>query len=81
MTEAEIYSSLGEVFSEIFLRDDIVLTPKTTAADISGWDSFRQIEIVMAAEERYNIKFQTREIDNLKNVGDLVSTIAGKIGP
>ncbi len=81
MTEAEIYSSLNEVFSEIFLRDDIVLTPKTTAADINGWDSFRQIEIVMAAEERYNIKFQTREIDNLKNVGDLVTTIAGKIGP
>ena len=80
MTETEIYSTLNEVFSEIFMRDDIVLTATTTAADINGWDSFRQIEIVMAAEERYDIKFQTREIDNLKNVGDLVRTIAAKVG-
>jgi acyl carrier protein len=78
MTEQAIYESLNELFSEIFLRDDIALTPETTAAYIEGWDSFKQIEIVMAVEERFRIKLQTREIDGLKNVGDLVAAISSK---
>lgn len=79
MTDAEIYSALNEIFSEVFVRDDIRLTAATTAADIEGWDSFKQIEIVMAVEERLGARLQTREIDKLKNVGDLVAAVAAKL--
>ena len=79
MTEAEIYGALSELFSDIFLREDIVLKETTSAKDVEGWDSFKQIEIVMAVEERFGIKMQTREIDRLKNVGDLVTVIRGKL--
>lgn len=78
MTEAEVYPVLSEIFSDIFLRDDIRLNAATTAADVEGWDSFKQIEIIMALEERFNIKFKTREIDSLKCVGDLVGIVAQK---
>lgn len=79
MTDSIIFQSLNELFSEIFLRDDIALTAKTEAADIEGWDSFRQVEIFIAIEERFGVRLKTREIDNLKNIGDLVAAIAGKI--
>jgi len=79
MTEHELYDSLTALFSEIFLRDDIALAATTTAADIDGWDSFKQIEIVMAVEERFGIRLLTREIDSLKQVGDLVAAINSKI--
>jgi acyl carrier protein len=45
----------------------------------AGWDSFKQIEIVMATEERFAIKLHTRELDRLHNVGDLVAVIAAKV--
>ena len=76
MDEPQVYSALNEIFSEIFLRDDITLDAKTTASDIAGWDSYKQIEIIMAVEERLGVKLQTREIDGLKCVGDLVNVIA-----
>ena len=79
MTETEIYAGLGEIFAEVFLRDDIVLKPTTAAPDIEGWDSFKQIEIIMATEERFGLKFQTRDIDKLKSVGDLVAVIRSKL--
>jgi acyl carrier protein len=79
MTDTEIYAGLNEIFAEVFLRDDIVLTPTTAAPDIEGWDSFKQIEIIMAAEERFGLKFQTRDIDKLKSVGDLVAVIRSKV--
>ena len=77
-TAAEIYKGLSEIFSDVFLRDDLVLTPALSAKDVRGWDSFKQIEIIMAAEERWAIKFNTRELDSLRSVGDLVTLIEAK---
>ena len=79
-TEAEIYTALTEIFHDVFLRDDIVLKPELTAKQVQGWDSFKQIEIIMASEEHWKIRFSTRELDALRSVGDLVRTISGKTG-
>ncbi|HYZ32831.1 MAG TPA: acyl carrier protein [Crenalkalicoccus sp.] len=79
MTEAEILQGLEAIFAELFLRDDIRLTPATTAANVEGWDSFRQVEILMAAEARFGVRFSAREMDRLANVGDLVAVIARRV--
>ena len=78
MTEPEIYAALDEIFRDVFLRDDIALTPELSARDVAGWDSFKQIDIILAIEARYHVKFNTRELDSLHNVGDLVRVIAAK---
>ena len=77
MSEAAFYPVLTEVFRDVFMRD-IALTPELTARDVPGWDSFKQIEIIVALEERYGIKFRTKELDALTNVGDLARTLAQK---
>jgi acyl carrier protein len=78
MTEAEIYAALTIIFNDVFLRDDLVLTPTLSADDVPGWDSFKQIEILIASEQQFGIKLSTREIDGLTNVGDLVSAVAAR---
>jgi len=80
MAEADIYAALSEIFRDVFLRDDLQLRPELSAKDVQGWDSFKQIDIILAVEEKYGIKFNTRELDSLHNVGDLVRVIAGKTG-
>jgi acyl carrier protein len=76
--ESEIYGGLTEIFHDVFKRDYLVIAPELTARQEEGWDSFKQIEIVMAAEEKWNIKFSTRELDSLQSVGDLARVIAAK---
>ncbi len=76
MTEAEIYAALTDIFRETFENDDMVLTPGLSAKDVEGWDSFKQIEIVIAVEERFGIKLRTRDIVRLRNIGDLAALIA-----
>jgi acyl carrier protein len=78
--EETVYKELTEVFHDVFMRDDIALSPGLTAKQVQGWDSFRQIEIVMASEERWRIKFNTRELDSLLCVGDLAKMIVTKTG-
>jgi acyl carrier protein len=77
-TEPEIYQALSEIFQDVFLRD-VPLRPELTARDVAGWDSFKQIEIVMAVEERFAIRLTTRELDSLQSVGDLVRVVAAKL--
>ena len=48
------------------------------AKDVAGWDSFKQIEIIMATEERFGIRFSTRDLDRLQTVGDLIAVVAAK---
>ncbi|HWB52374.1 MAG TPA: acyl carrier protein [Stellaceae bacterium] len=79
MAEADIYAALENIFHDVFMRDDIKLSPQMTAKDIEGWDSFKQIEIILAVEGQYHIKFNTRELDSLLSVGDLVRVIASKV--
>ena len=73
--EQEIYAALEEIFADVFMRDEMKLTPELSAKDVPGWDSFKQIEILVATEERFGFKLNTREIDALKNVGDLARVI------
>ena len=77
--DSEIYAGLTEIFHEVFMREDLHLTATLSARDLKGWDSFKQIVIILATEQRFQIKLHTRELDSLGNVGDLVRVIAAKI--
>ncbi|UDL93545.1 acyl carrier protein [Lichenihabitans sp. PAMC28606] len=77
MTQAEIYSILAEIFDDVFLRE-VSLRPDLSAKDVDGWDSFKQIDIVMAVEERFGFKAATKDLDALQTVGDLVQLIVTK---
>jgi len=78
MDQTEILQKLTMIFHEVFMRDDIVLTPDLTAKDVDGWDSFKQVEIIVATEEAFGVKLSTKEIDNLQRVGDLARIVSEK---
>ena len=75
MTEQQILDALTEIFRDVFDNPKLVITPQTTAEDIKDWDSVNHINIIVAAESRFNVKFKTAEIEELKNVGELVHLI------
>ena len=79
MDQAEIYEQLTTIFRNLFDEDTIVLTPETTAADIEGWDSFNHINLIVAVEAKFGIKFKTAELDELHNVGHLATMIERKL--
>lgn len=67
------------IFREIFDDEELTVTEETVAADVEDWDSFAQMQIVMAIEEMFDIKFSTDEVTNFKNVGDVVQAIESHI--
>jgi acyl carrier protein len=76
ITEAQVYEGLREIFADVFMRDDIQLSASLTAKDVAGWDSFKQLEIIMATELRFAIRFTSGEIDRFRALGDLAEVVA-----
>jgi acyl carrier protein len=68
-----------EVFRDTLDNEEIILTPETTADDIEEWDSLSHIQLIVALEKKFKIKFTTAEITSYKNVGQLAESIARKL--
>ena len=73
-----MYEALTTIFRTVFGRADMVLSPALSARDVPGWDSFKQIEVMMAVEERFAMELSTGEIDSLRNVGDLAGIVMAR---
>lgn len=72
-------AQVQEVFRDELELDDLVLEDETTADDVEEWDSLSHVQLVVALEKSFNIKFTSREILSWDNVGDLVDCISKKI--
>lgn len=79
MTREEIFKGLDEVFQEVFDDETIHVTDSTTADDIEDWDSLEHINLVVAIENHFNVKFNMGEVTAFKNVGEMVDKIIEKI--
>lgn len=78
MTQTEILERLQAIFRELFDDATIVLTPETTARDVERWDSLSHVDMMVMVEEAFGIRFSTREVTGLANVGALVQVIERK---
>jgi acyl carrier protein len=78
--ESAIYKRLNEIFRDILDDEQITLTPETTATDIPEWDSFNHVNISVACEAAFGIRFKAAELEELRNVGELVQIIQRKLG-
>ena len=79
MERNDVLSKVEEIFREELEVDDLQLTDETTADDVEEWDSLSHVQLVVALEKAFGIKFSSREIHSWDNVGDLIDCIAGKI--
>jgi len=70
-----IINELNLIFEDIIDEGKVSLSNLTTSKDIDSWDSLTNIQLVVAIEKKYNIKFTSEEITSWKNVGDMVDCI------
>ena len=75
MEKSDIYSQLNDIFADVLDLEDVELTDTTTADDIEEWDSLSHIQLVVAVEKTFGIKFSALEIMQWRNVGDMVNSI------
>ena len=78
METSELLKKVECIFRDILDNDEIELSESTVADDIDEWDSLTHIQLVVAIEKEFGIKFTSREILSWNNVGDMIKTIRNK---
>ena len=79
MKKEEVYERLNNVFRDIFDDDSIVVKPETTSNDIEDWDSLEHINLIVAIEQEFGMKFNMNEVTSMKNVGEMVDIILSTV--
>ena len=78
MDKNQILEEVQDIFREVLDNEEIVLASETTADDIEEWDSLTHIQLIVAIEKHFKIRFTSREILSWQNVGQLIDSIANK---
>lgn len=79
METTEILKDVNQIFIEVLDDDNIVLHNETTADDVEEWDSLTHIQLIVAVEKHFKIRFTSAEIRGWKNVGEMCEAIKKKL--
>lgn len=72
--------SVNEVLRDVFDDPELRVSADTTANDVDGWDSLSHVNVIVAIETRFGIRFSQREALTFRNVGEMVRTIEKRLG-
>jgi acyl carrier protein len=70
---------LNAIFCQVFDDEDIRIHPELTANDVDGWDSLSHVNLIVAIEGSFGIRFSQKELLTFRNVGDLLACIERKL--
>lgn len=79
MDREQVFNQLNKIFQDVFDDDSIKVSDITTANDIEDWDSLEHVNLIVAVEKHFKIKFTMNEIVKFKNVGNMADTIMEKL--
>jgi len=79
MNKTEILHRIEVIFKNVLDEESIALTETSTANDVEGWDSLTHIQLIVAIEKQFKIKFSSKEILSWKNVGEMVDAVYSKL--
>lgn len=79
MDKSEITSKLTPIFKKVFSNESIVLTDTLNANDVDNWDSLTHMLLISEIEEVFAIKFKLKELNKMRNVGDMIEIILSKL--
>lgn len=79
MTHERIFEDVSRIVAETLDLEDLVLDPNMSAADIPGWDSLSNVQIMVAVERAFGVRFHTGDIASMVNLGELVARVASRV--
>jgi len=78
-TPNEIHEHITAVLRDVFEDPSLDVRDELTAADVPAWDSLNHINLIVALEREFRVRFTAGEAIGMKNIGELKALIARKL--
>lgn len=75
----DLLPEIQDIFRDVFDNEDLTVTRASNAASVEDWDSLAHVNLITAVEKTYKIRFALGELQELKNVGDMIDLVQRKI--
>ena len=79
MTNTEINDIIVNEIRKILENDALEITADTVIQDIDEWDSLNNVDLEMTLETECGIDFEVGEFEELKTIGEMISTVEKKV--
>ena len=79
MERADVYEKLTGIFRKVFDNDSLEISDELTANDVESWDSLTHMLLITEVESSFSVKFRLKDLNKMRNVGDLVDIIISKL--
>ena len=79
MSRDQIVSDAQLIFRKVLGIPNLVLTDELSVSKVDGWYSLNHVTLVMTLEEKFKVKFNTREVIGWRNVGQMLDCLQGKL--
>lgn len=76
MDRKEILEKLTPLARTVFESPDLVLTDDMSSETMDKWTSLSFMQLLTAIEQEFGFRFKMMELLSLKNMGDIINTIA-----
>jgi len=79
MEKLAIVTRLTDVFRRVFNNATLELRDDLTAGHVENWDSLTHMLLISEIENAFQIKFKLKELNKMRNVGDMIEIINSKL--
>ncbi len=79
LTNEQVLAEVNRIMCDTFNNPSIQLKYETTAQNVAEWDSLNHIELVVAVEKHFKIRFNFTDLQKFKNVGEMCDNVVLKL--
>jgi acyl carrier protein len=79
MDKTEVLSKLTPIFKQVFSNDSLIITNELTANDVDNWNSLSHMILITEIEKAFSIRFKLKDLNKMRNVGDMADVIISKL--
>lgn len=79
MERNEIIAQVKQILKTALNHENFEMNETLSAADVDGWDSLSHMIIISEVEKQFSITFKLKELNKMKNMGDMLDLIASKL--
>jgi len=71
----QILNRVREIAGDVL---DAEVNADSSPLTVKSWDSVRHIDLIVALESEYGVRFRPAEIDEAKSIGQIAGLVASK---
>lgn len=79
MDRNQLMAEIKKILIGVLNHENFEMNEVLTATDVDGWDSLTHMMIISEVEKKFSIAFKLKELNKMRNMGDMLDLVASKL--